>query len=56
MRTYNINIEALDNGFILGCYNYVQPAKQLRKYLTTMEEVADEITAFLDVDIPSTPF
>lgn len=60
MRTYSINIEKLDNGFILGAYQYNDgddlgpignTAKSVRKYLTSMEEVTDEIKAFLGVDV-----
>lgn len=60
MRTHSINIEDLDNGFILAMYAYPDTddfgavgnkTKSVRKYLTTMEEVTDEIKAFLGVDV-----
>lgn len=55
--SYSINIEELDNGFILNASTYsnggdFEPSiKRLRKYITTMEEVTDEIKAFLGVDV-----
>ena len=59
MRTFNMTVERLDNGFILNMYAYgegddefVGPAgKTVRKYVVSMEEVTDDIKAFLGVDV-----